>query len=113
MAEDRSVPYVLAAREIPTGQPPDGMEVHPAGCIFCGRVLRHVNDGGDGMIVNAVVNSIDRQYLYCNEGPCSEASAPWIWRCGCVADHIENVGDPGSDDRGTIVLDVDFRMQPG
>jgi hypothetical protein len=93
MAEDRSVPYVLAAREIPAGQPPDGMEVHPARCIFCGRVLRHVNDGGDGMIVNAVVDGVARQYLYCDEGPCSEASAPWIWRCGCDADYIENVGD--------------------
>jgi hypothetical protein len=69
------------------------MEVHPARCIFCGRVLRHVNDGGNGMIVKAVLDGVARQYLYCNEGACSEASAPWIWRCGCVADYIENVGD--------------------
>ena len=93
MAEDRSVPYVLAAREIPAGQPPDGMEAHPARCIFCSRVLHHVNDGGDGMIVNAVVDGVARQYLHCNEGPCSEASASWIWRCGCATDYIENVGD--------------------
>ncbi len=26
MAEDRSVPYMLAAHEIPAGQPPDGMD---------------------------------------------------------------------------------------
>lgn len=93
MAEDQSIPYALAGREIPDGPAPDDLEVHPAPCIFCGRLLRHVNDGGDGWILNAVSEGVARRYMYCNEGPCSEASAPWIWRCGCVRDYIENVGD--------------------
>ncbi len=87
------MPYVLIARDIPPGQPPKGMEVHPARCIFCARVLRHVNDGGAGLIANGVVDGVARQYLYCNEGPCSVTSAPWIWRCGCDGDYVENVGD--------------------
>jgi hypothetical protein len=93
MAENRSVPYVLAGREIPDDQSPDGMEVRAAPCIFCGRVLHHVNDGGDGLILNAVADGVARRYLHCSEGPCSEASAPWIWRCGCASHYIENVGD--------------------
>jgi hypothetical protein len=93
MAEDQSIPYVLAGRAIPDGPAPDGLEVHPARCIFCGTLLRHVNDGGDGSIVNAVIGGIARRYMRCNERPCSLTSEPWIWRCGCTSHYIENVGD--------------------
>jgi hypothetical protein len=93
MAEDRAIPYVLAGREILDRPAPDGLEVHPASCIFCGRVVRHVNDGGNGWILNAVTDGVARRYMYCMEGPCAEASAPWIWKCGCESDYIENVGD--------------------
>lgn len=93
MAEDRTIPFVLAGREIPDGPAPNGLEVHPAPCIFCGTPLRHVNDGGDGLIVNAVFDGVARQYMRCNERPCSSISAPWIWRCGCDSHDIENVGN--------------------
>ncbi len=93
MAEDRSIPYVLAGREIPYKPAPDGQKAHPVPCIFCGTPLRHVNDGGDGLIVNAVTNGVARQYMRCNERPCALASAPWIWRCGCESHCMENVGD--------------------
>ena len=93
MAEDQSIPYVLVGREIPEGPAPDGLKVHPAPCIFCGTPLRHVNDGGDGLIVKAVADGVAHRYMRCNERPCSLASAPWIWRCGCMSQDNENVGD--------------------
>jgi hypothetical protein len=93
MAEDRSIPYVLADREIPEEPAPDGLKVHPAPCIFCGTPLRHVDDGGDGSIVKAVVDGVAHQYMRCNERLCSLASAPWIWRCGCTSPAVESVGD--------------------
>ncbi|MHB1558032.1 MAG: hypothetical protein ACYC61_11260 [Isosphaeraceae bacterium] len=43
--------------------------------------------------MNAVVDRTARQYMRCNEGPCSSVSSPWIWRCGCDSHYIENVGD--------------------
>jgi hypothetical protein len=93
MAEDRSITYVLTGREIPHEQAPDGLEVHPAPCIFCGTLLRHLKDGGDGSIVRAVVDGVAHRYMRCNERPCSSASAPWIWRCGCMSQPVENVGE--------------------
>jgi hypothetical protein len=93
MAENQSVPYVLADREIPDAPAPDNLEVHPAPCIFCGTPLRHVNDGGNGSSVRAVVDGVANEYMRCSEGPCSLASAPWIWRCGCMSEDNENVGD--------------------
>jgi hypothetical protein len=92
MAQNQSIPYVVAGREIPDVPAPDGLKVHPAPCIFCGTPLRHVKDGGDGSIVKAVVDGVARRYMRCNERPCSLASAPWIWRCGCDSNDIENVG---------------------
>jgi hypothetical protein len=87
------VPYTLAGREIPDLAAGDHPEVPPAPCAFCGRVIRLLDDGGVGRLLGAVVDGRPRAYLRCGEGPCSRASAPWIWRCGCVAHYIENVGD--------------------
>src|SRR5262249_28582690 len=91
----RSVPYVLTGREIPDGPAPEGLKVHPAPCIFCGTLLRQVEDGGDGSIVKAVVADVAHRYMRCNERPCSLASAPWICRCGCVSPRMENAGEYG------------------
>ena len=87
------VPYTLAGREIPGLAACDQSELPPAPCIFCARLIQHVNDGGSGWLLGAVVDGESRAYLRCNEGPCSRVSAPWIWRCGCVANYVENVGD--------------------
>jgi hypothetical protein len=63
MAEDRSIPYVLAGREIPEGPAPDGLKVYPAPCIFCGTPLHHVDDGGNGSTVEAVVDGLSHRYM--------------------------------------------------
>jgi hypothetical protein len=84
---------MLAGREIPDRPGPEDLEVHPAPCIFCGRKLRHISDGGDGSIVNAIVDGVARRYFCCSDGPCLLEAAPWIWRCGCDEDYIENIGD--------------------
>jgi hypothetical protein len=86
------IPYVLAGRQIPDRPVPDSLAVHPAPCIFCGKPIEHVNDGGIGWLLGALVDGESRTYLYCNTGPCARASAPWIWRCGCIPDYVENLG---------------------
>jgi hypothetical protein len=86
-------PYRLAGRELPAHPLPDDHEVHPTPCIFCGAMIEHVDDGGIGSLLGAVVDGQSRNYLRCSEGLCAAASAPWIWRCGCVADYVENIGD--------------------
>ena len=72
-------------REIPMSRPHDqsGNSRRPP-CVFCGRPIRHVNDGGTGWLLGAVVAGESRTYLYCHDGPCSRSSATWIWRCGCT-----------------------------
>jgi hypothetical protein len=87
------VPYTLAGREIPDRATCNSAERPPAPCLYCGRTIQHVNDGGIGWLLGAVVDGESRNYLYCNQGPCARASAPWIWRCGCSGHYVENVGD--------------------
>jgi hypothetical protein len=88
-----AVPGTLASREIPGLAAHDQSEVPPLPCIFCGEMIRHANDGGTGWLLGAVVDGEPRNYMYCNDGPCGRASAPWIWRCGCAGDYVENVDD--------------------
>lgn len=72
-----------------------------APCIFCGERLQHINDGGKGLCVSAIVDEETKAFLYCHEGWCEARSAatkaepPYgpLWRCGCVADFTENVGE--------------------
>jgi hypothetical protein len=87
------MPDSLAGREIPGLAAHDQSDVPPSPCAFCGRVIRHANDGGTGWLLGAVVDGEPRMYLRCGDGPCARASAPWIWRCGCIPDYVENVGD--------------------
>jgi hypothetical protein len=94
-----NLPYTLAGCEIPDLPVRDECDVHPAPCLFCGRMLEHVNAGGIGGIVGALVDGESRTYLRCNEGPCATASAPWVWWCGCAPDYVENVGDHCHDCR--------------
>jgi hypothetical protein len=85
-------PYTLTGREIAGLAAHHRSEVPPSPCIFCGRAIRHVNDDGTGRLLGAVVDGESRTYLRCNDGPCARTSAPWVWRCGCARDYVENVG---------------------
>lgn len=94
--------YTLEGRALT--EAPEGREVARAPCIFCGRVIGHFNDGGDhhedgdgvGWIVGAVVDGKPKEFLYCDQPPCAavkNGGYDAIWRCGCVSDYVENVGD--------------------
>lgn len=97
--------YTLEGREVPDARPGD--EVGRAPCIFCGRVIGHWNDVNKdepaeaatnvGWLLGAVVDGMSKEYLYCDQPPCEEVKAHGygkeIWRCGCVPDYVENVGD--------------------
>ncbi len=91
-------PYTLAGRAV-TGRPvPDKQDVAAAPCIFCGRVIKHMNDGGKGWLCGSTEEGEPREYLYCDQPQCksvkvAEKGRIVIWRCGCVADYVENVGD--------------------
>ena len=92
------MPYVLDGREVP--ERCEGRNVGEAPCIFCGRTIGHYNDEMDncvGWLLGAVVNGESKEFLYCDQPPCVEVKVHGygkaIWRCGCVSDYVENVGD--------------------
>ena len=95
--------YVLEGRALGPKPPLDSdRELDSAPCIFCGRLIEHINDGGVGWCVGAVVDGRREYFLYCSDGgECSEHVADAeefpphgsVWRCGCSADYVENVGD--------------------
>jgi hypothetical protein len=86
--------YLLKGRELPDKWSDDVERP----CIFCGRVVKHVNGGGTACIVNGLDDHNEPQgYFYCNEGQCPQIKADQtyeksIWRCGCCDDYIENIG---------------------
>ena len=86
------IPYVLAGRELPAASG-DRVAIPTAPCVFCGRSIRHFNEGGTGWLLGAVAAGQPGVYLRCLEGPCARASDRWIWRCGCSGHHVENLGD--------------------
>lgn len=82
--------YVLEGREVPE-TPPDRC-VGQAPCIFCDKLIGHLNDdGGTGWLLGALVGGEPKWYLYCNALPCADSDD--IWRCGCEPDFVENVGE--------------------
>lgn len=85
------LPYILAGRELPAASG-DRAVIPTAPCVFCGRPIRHFNDGGTGWLLGAVAVGQPAVYLRCLEGPCVRASDRWIWRCGCSGHHVENLG---------------------
>lgn len=92
--------YILDSRAV-HGAPEKGDDLPAAPCIFCGEIIKHVNDGGVGWLLGAVVDGKANYYLYCLEQDCpiqkldAEENPPVgsIWRCGCQPDYVENVGD--------------------
>lgn len=86
--------YILKGRELPKGTGDDAI----APCIFCGTSIRHVNGGGTGCYLSAVVDGKAQYFVYCNDPPCPQIQADYkheksIWRCGCETDYVENVGE--------------------
>ena len=84
--------YILKGREVKTEK---GKK---SPCIFCGRYIEHVNEGGTACFVNAFFEGKARTYAYCNEDRCPQIEADSdyersMWRCGCVSDYIENIGE--------------------
>ncbi len=86
------IPYILAGRELPAASG-DRAAIPTAPCVFCGRSIRHFDEGGTGWLLGAVAAGRPAVYLRCLEGPCARASDRWIWRCGCSGHHVENLGD--------------------
>ena len=79
------------------GKPPTGQDLPAAPCIFCGETITHFNDGGRGWLLGAVVRGKKKLFLYCDQPICAAGkkdvkAGNSIWRCGCVADYVENVG---------------------
>lgn len=89
--------YVLKGRALPEGATEETL----GRCIFCGRQVRHFNgERGKNVAfhVYAVRKDVTRVYYYCQEPLCPQLRADRryehsIWRCGCVRDYIENVGE--------------------
>ena len=65
------VPYGLTGRQIPHHPVPEEREVPPAPCIFCGKPIEHVNDGGIGWLLGARVDGESRVYRHGHSGPCA------------------------------------------
>ena len=93
--------YILVGRDIETlrqqltKQERYERELPKAPCIFCGETISHFNDGGVGWCLGAIVDGQSRSYLYCDQPPCVKAQEfCWeIWRCGCIPDYVESVGE--------------------
>ncbi len=93
--------YTLDGRQLSLFAPADhGDEVPAAPCIFCGVTCKHINDGGTGWIVGAMMARGPEHFLYHGSPNCGgyaedvRANPPHgsLWRCGCEADYVENVG---------------------
>lgn len=94
--------HTLEGREI------GDIQADGAPCIFCGQHIRHINNGGVGWLVGAVgPDAKPHWYLYCND-PCEPQAKVMrelgitpetpekdrvVFRCGCVSDYVESVGD--------------------
>jgi len=89
-------------RQVPD-VPPPGFDVGPAPCVFCGRGVAHVNDGGVACVAGAVLDGEVRHFLYCNVGGCvgdrttgegrtrSEEDWDRLWTCGdCAVDCLSD-----------------------
>lgn len=62
-------------------------------CLFCGTMLTHFNDGGDGWLAGSMVAPRKVTYwLYCHSGCDDGSSQDAIWRCYCAPGYTENAG---------------------
>ncbi len=87
--------YFLEGRALPDGA---GGETDTP-CIFCGRLVRHINGGGTACYLGTVVGGKTLHYAYCNDSPCPQITADVkyeksIWSCECVGGgYVEMVGN--------------------
>lgn len=86
--------HTLKGRAI-HGAPAPGDDNPAAPCIFCNKLVKHINDGGTAWMVGGRVRGKTNFYFYCGSPPCKEAEANGkdVWRCGCESDYLENIGD--------------------
>lgn len=87
--------FTLEGRAVPDEEPENGDSVARAPCVFCGRVIGHVNDFRDwrrdeyiGCVAGSLVGGEVQHFLYCNEPPCPEREAAedagqGVWDCSC------------------------------
>jgi hypothetical protein len=87
--------YTLTNRVIDRSKTPPGQELPDSPCIFCGSMIKHLEDGGPGYIIHAMYRGKPEQFLHCVHPACRavEQHSHEIWRCGCISDYIEMVGD--------------------
>lgn len=85
--------YTLAGNQLAL-YAKDAYEVPPAPCIFCGKKVKHINDGGHGFLVHALLEGEAQQFLYHASPVCTAVKqyGRELWRCGCTPDYIECVG---------------------
>jgi len=128
--------YTLEGREN-VGEAEKGYGLPASPCIFCGEVIRHFNDGGVGWCLSALKpDGTQGRYLYCDQPSCAALTQARkdnqpvtvdindvsekdqvVFRCGCVPDYTESVGERCSEcraDRDHLVPwdDVPVAMLP-
>lgn len=93
---------IFEGRAVPDEAPED-YEVAPAPCVFCGKAVSHINDGGTAFVAGAIVAGEVRHFLYCNAGGCSGSrpDVDWgrLWTCGdchvdCLVDECHECRQP-------------------
>lgn len=91
--------YILKGRELPD----DAGDETESPCIFCGRLVRHINGGGTACYLGSIVDGKVCHYAYCNNAPCPQIAADFkyeksVWSCECVGGgYVEMVGDKCTD----------------
>lgn len=93
---------VFDGRAIPNDASGNYDEFPSASCVFCGKMVQHVDAGGVACIAGAFVDGAVRHFYYCNEreGCCGDRKTgvgrtrtdeDWdrLWECGdCCVDNL-------------------------
>lgn len=103
------MPMILEGRAIPDTPPDDDREAAAGTCIFCGKPAEHVNDGGGAWMCHGLdPDGTVRNYLYHLDCSDPARGTAFPWRCGCVGDYVENVGDRCAECRRPRVLAEEY-----
>lgn len=88
---DPSFYYTLDTRQLK-----DTSEYLQAACVFCGKIIEHVNEGGVGCIAGSLELGHISYHLYCNDPICmerllAENSGCGVKTCSCEGYHMYDV----------------------